>query len=334
MFDSASAYRWADLGETLTNAKQHEGAEYCFRTAVVAGPHDPAILCRAANFYFMIGDYAATLRCLSAVLANPDLTAYYLPVFVTLSRMNRPLSTILNDGIGYSHSAAQAYLRFVAEQGRIADTETTWKWIAERSLGNDQLNAEYLDFLVRHKQSRLAAETWAQLNARHAPEYLHSNWIFNGNFKFAPRPSPFDWHIEPKDDVATDRVCDLSRTEGCALELTFNGTENLDFHGVAQQGVLTPGTWLLQGAIKIDNVTTDQGVSVRIYDPVQPAKLDIQTDSLTGTRDWTKVERLFDVRPETTLVRIEIQRRASLKFDNKISGRAWVRSLVLRRESR
>ncbi|MBV9303328.1 MAG: hypothetical protein JOY62_03625 [Acidobacteriaceae bacterium] len=330
IYDSASPYRWADLAEVLANSKQLKSARYCFQRALATGPHNPAILCRAANFYFSSGDYPATLRCLSAVLSNPDLDTYYWPAFLTYSRMGLPISRILNDGIPPKPLAAQSFLRFLMEQGRATDAETAWSWIADRSLNDDRITGEYMEFLIGKKQAFRAAESWRELNRSSLPEYLNTNWIFNGSFEFLPRPSPLDWRIEPAESVATNRECNVSRDGRCAMEVAFSAKENIDYHGLVEQTVIRPGKWHFQGFIKTDGITSDQGISLRIYDAVDTRNLDIQTPPLTGTHNWTKVDRDFEASARTNLVHVEIVRHASLKFDSKIAGRAWIDSLELR----
>jgi hypothetical protein len=68
---------------------------------------------------------------------------------------------------------------------------------------------------------------------------------------------------------------------------------------------------------------------MRIYDALQPQRLDTRTDPLTGTHEWTKVERVFVTEARTTLVQVEIMRQASVRIDNKITGKAWIDAVEL-----
>lgn len=329
VFDAASAYRWADLAEALVNAHQADSAKYCFDRALAAGPYNPAILFRAANFYFSLAQYSQTMRYLSAVLRNPELDAYYIPAFLTYSRMGVPISEILGEGIPNVPMAAQWFLRYLIDGNQVSDAEATWKWMSERSLSDDSTTGEYLDFLIHNKQQDLAAEIWTALNSKIAPDYRRTTWIFNGGFENAPRPSPLDWHIESGSDVKAARVADVHHDGRWSLQLAFTGTANVDYHSVFQEVLPKPGKWRLQAFVRTEGITTDEGVLVRIYDAAQPAWLDIRTDALTGTHDWTKLERAFEVGPKTTLLRLEIARQPSIKFDNKIEGKAWVDSIRL-----
>ena len=121
----------------------------------------------------------------------------------------------------------------------------------------------------------------------------------------------------------------MSRDGQYSIKLVFGGLTNVDYHGVYQDVILTPGQWQLRAFIKLEGLTTDQGISVRVYDVDQPARLDARTESKTDTLPWTEVERAFAVGPETKLVRLEIMRGLSHKIDSKIAGRAFVDSIEL-----
>jgi len=329
ILDPASAYRWADLGEVMLNAHKVETAKYCFERAVAAGPHSPAILFRAANFYFTIGDSEHTMRCLSRILSNPDLQAYYSPAFLTYSRMNLPIEEVLAAGVPPNELAARSFLRFEMQSNHIDDAQAIWRWMAARSLEDDALTREYLDFLIHNNQAEPAAEAWESLNARHAADYRRTNWVFNGSFEAAPRTSPLDWQIASTEDVEAKRVDGVAKDGRWSLELLFRGSENVDYHGVKQEAVIHPGKWELRAFVKTQDITTDQGVAIRIFDAVQPQRLDASTEALTGTHDWTAVSRTVDAGPQTKLVQVEVMRAASQTFDNKIAGTAWVDSVEL-----
>ncbi len=159
--------------------------------------------------------------------------------------------------------------------------------------------------------------------------YQTTNWVFNGGFETEPKPGPFDWHIESTPDVEATRVQDTSRDGQFSVRLAFNGQSNVDYHGVYQDTVLSPGQWHLRAFLKLDGITTDQGVSLRIYDVDNPARLDVRTDAKTGTFPWSEVSLGFAAGPETKLVRVEVMRALSRKIDSKIAGHAWIDSVQL-----
>jgi len=327
--DSGSAYAWANLADVERDAQHFDKAQYCYRQALAAGPSNPAILFRAANFAFQMGDKAETLHDLSAVLRNPELASYYPAAFLTYSRLDVPINELLEKGVPATTTAAEPFLQFWMEDKKITEAKTTWNWMVQHSLTTEKSLGDYTTFLVANHEVDTAAREWRRANPKTASLYQAVNWVFNGGFENEPKPGPFDWHIETVPDVEATRVGDVSRDGQFSVKLVFGGQANVDYHGVYQETVLTPGQWQLRAFLKLEGISTDQGIAVRVYDAEQPARLDVRTDSKVGSMVWTEVERAFAVGPETKLVRVEIMRGLSRKIDSKISGRAFIDSVEL-----
>jgi hypothetical protein len=58
--------------------------------------------------------------------------------------------------------------------------------------------------------------------------------------------------------------------------------------------------------------------------------LDVYTEQLRGTNDWTRLEARCRIGAGTRRIVVEVCRRASGKFDNKIKGEAWVDDVSLK----
>jgi hypothetical protein len=327
--EPASAYAWANLAEAFGKPADRRLAAYCMQRAIEAAPSSPAILMRASNLALIAGDDPAAAAYLNRVLREPDVTEFYPAVFLTYSRMPVPLRDVLARGVPPSAAVAEALLRYAIASPRSGDAVAAWQWIAQHRLESDELTRDYLTFLLSHGQEPTAAETWAALNAASATDYRRSNWIFNGAFETAPRPVPLDWQIDHTGDVEVLRSPLAPHDGKWSLELRFPGTENVQFEGVRQRTILSPGKWRVSAAIRTDGITTDEGVAIRVFDALQSRRLDVTTEALAGTHDWTGVERIFEVAPETRIVGVEVFRRSSQRFDSKIAGSAWVDSLEL-----
>jgi len=322
--DSASPYAWADLGEALASAHELRLADYCMRSAVAAGPNSPAILMRAANVSLSAGNNQAAMSYLSRVLRDPTVKQYFPAVFLTYNRMGVPIEDVLAHDFPASSGAGEAILRYSIQAQRVPDAEAVWHWMAAHNLQNDALAADYLRFLIAAGHEQAAAEEWAQLNRNWDPDYRRQNWIFDGGFEQAARSGPLDWRIEANPNVEVVRSAAMLREGKWSLELKFAGFDNTNFEGVYQDTVLAPGKWRLRASLKTSGITTDQGVGLRVYDAAQTRRMDARTETLTGTHDWTRLEREFEVHPETKLVRVEVFREPSTRFDNRIEGRAWI----------
>lgn len=326
-FDPGSAYRWADLGEAFATAHQEVKARESFERAVTAGPRNPAILVRAANFYFSSGDDAGTMRLFARVLDQPELGEYYTAAFLTYVRMGLPITEVLAMGIPTKRLPVEAFLRFLMYGNDVPNAAATWNWMQERKLSDESMESEYLGFLMRNGQPERAVEIWAAQNTDAA--YRKTNWLFNAGFESAPKASPMDWHFDSSKDVQIQRVADGVHDGRGSVRIVIAGQDNVALHSMYQDTVLGPGGWKLRGYLKTAGVTTVEGISLRIYDTAQWQRLDVRTDPLTGSHDWTAVERTFMVARQTELVRVEIVRDPSEKFDNKIAGTVWVDSLEL-----
>ena len=60
-----------------------------------------------------------------------------------------------------------------------------------------------------------------------------------------------------------------------------------------------------------------------ISDARQPARLTVQTPSVAGTQDWTLVESVFSIAPDTRELKIQIYRPA---IETPLAGEsdAWI----------
>lgn len=327
--DPASAYRWADLGERMLAAHDEERARYCFEQAVKEGPRSPAVLYRAANFFFSTGDYRRAMRDLYLILDDSDLYMYQKAAYTMYARMGLPVSELLEGGIPPSVYAAGGYLHFLMSERQADDAREVWDWMAKRSLTDPKTTVEYISFLLQNGQALGAAEDWGARNWKLEPAYRQTDWVYNGSFERTPSPVALDWHIEEIKDVRVNRTQSVAKDGQWSLELTFDGRENVDYHHTYEQTVVGAGRWRLSALIKTQSVSTDQGVSLHVFDVEDRARLDVRTDAVQGTHDWFTVEKEFEISQGTSLVQMEIARIPSEQFDNKIEGRAWVDAVEL-----
>lgn len=328
MLDSASAYNWANLADAEMNSGNANMTRYCFQQAVKAGPSDPVILFRAANFEFQTGDSQDTVSHLRMILQDTELTNYYEPAFLTFSRLGLPIQQILDTGIP-NRTAAYAFLRFLMEGNQLGDSQAAWNWV-ERNFGaDDKLAGEYVAFLIRENAPQQAALVWQKFTARDFPDYRKTNWVFDGGFKQDPRPSPLDWSLETTPSVQVSRVANAGHDGGWALELRFSGDLNVDSRQIQQTIVMGPGRWSLRAWVKTEGITTDSGVMLCLFDPGDRQRLDVRSDNMIGTNNWTFVEKNFEIGTSERAVTLEFVRVPSKKFDNKITGKGWLDSVEI-----
>jgi tetratricopeptide (TPR) repeat protein len=322
--DPQDPYRWTDLGDAFLEAGQKEQARYCFAQVLALAPHSAGFLLTVADFYFQIGENQEALPITARVLGLiPD---YDSVIFSDYIRNVDRAEDILRLGLPEGRRASNSWLQFLIQAGRFDDAQRTWDWITERGYADDVLAGQYVDFLIRQGHPDSAASAWAQ-HMGVADGYGKSTYLFNGDFESDPAQSPFDWKLSRTDGVDVTRDCTTSWSGKCSLRISFAGTHNVVFAAASQLAFVPPGTYRFHASIRTEAVTTDQGIRFRISDAELPSRLDDVFGQFTGSSPWSSVDRDFVVGPNTRLLRIEVLRQPSMKFDNKVLGTAWIDQL-------
>lgn len=288
-------YRWADLGEALLEAGRKEQARYCYERVEALAPRVPPFLLRAANFHFLIGDPRRALPITARILGMiPDYDAVIFSQYTRLAEN----ADVLRFGLPEDPRAARSWLRFVMQAGRLKDARQSWDWLAGRGFADDAVAGEYARFLIQQGLPEAASLAWA-------------------------RPvGPFDWSLARSAGVEIAR-------KGDSLRIRFAGTENLDITAASKLVFVRPGTYRFRARIRTDGVTTDQGIRFRIADAEVPARLNLTFGQFTGANPWSDVQQDLVVPPQTSLLRVQVIREPSMRFDNRIAGTAWIDGLSL-----
>jgi hypothetical protein len=295
--DPANPYRWCDYAAALAATNRLAEARKAFSRAVDLGPDLAPVLMRAANFHFGQGDTAAGGRVASRILTlTPTFDGILFSYFTAFKTTAVPAEP----------RAARAWLAWQMPRASEADLLATWRWMMNTRLA-DEATAGALAwaFWNRHAWST-AAEVWSSWLA-HPPPLLS-----NPRFETEPRPTPFDWTLVAHPAVA------LTRDHGLIIQ--FSGTENVSFSHVRQMAALPPGQYTLIADLSADDITTNEGPYIHVFDVEVPSHLDLATDKFRGTLPRQAVELHFAVTGQTRGVAVQVERRPSEKFDNKIAG--------------
>jgi O-antigen ligase len=325
--DPANPNRWCDTGARMVTLGRLADAGYGYSRAVTLGPHIPPILIQAADFDFAGGRLPAAFGRMRTILA--DTSEFDATVFAWYSQHNLPAAEILRQGLPAGPRAARSYLRELLADDDAARAKQVWNWIAARGLGDAQLAREYLDYLFRKHDYETAAYAWAEYLGPRRNGYLESNFVYNGGFEIPPTDSEFDWHVTERDGVEAAVDPRVAHAGSRALRIHFGGKENLDYNGVAQAVFVKPGRYRFEAWVRTQEITTDKGSGFHIYDREASGRIDVRTEQLTGTHDWTKIEQVISVPKESRLIEIEVARQPSQRFDNQIAGTVWIDDVTL-----
>jgi hypothetical protein len=150
--------------------------------------------------------------------------------------------------------------------------------------------------------------------------------VADPRFEHGPGDTPFEWDLTPRPGL------EYVRRDG--LEIRLLGDQNVTDAGVRQHTVVTPGRYRLTTEISADRITTDQGFFFEITDPERPAIVHAAMGPFVGTMARSVRELEVTVPAGTRILRLQLARSASLKFDNKVAGTLKVYRVALERDYR
>lgn len=319
--DAASPYAWIEMAEDLVQLGSADKARYAVERALGNGPNVPPVWMRAANVYFQLNDPEAALRCTARILAV--LGEYDGLIFSYYDRFIPEVEGIL--AVINAQGPALRYFEHVLATNKAKEAETVWAWLDVHSWTTDEAAKRYITFLLqRDDPFRADAIFGRKLGGQRG-----ANTVFNGGFESDPVGCELDWRIGPSRIVEAVRDDGAPKSGRYSLRVRFPGTENVTFDGVRQLVPVRAGRYTFEADLKTDGITTNEGVRFRISDAKNAARLNVVTDGVTGTTGWHTEKANVDVPAGTNLLRIEVRRNATYKFDNKIAGVAWIDNVRL-----
>lgn len=322
--DPGNPYRWADLGDSLAQAGRYDEARDCFRRALRFGPNIPPILMRAANFHLRTGDQQAALPAMLRIL---DLVTEYDAIVFHYWDHFFPIEQVLSALRGRQRTA-KAYFLHLASGHRIRETDLAWRELAGQGKADLEVTIAYAEALLRHGRPQAAVRAWVEWLGPQAGEYPRANLLYNGSFEREPTASPFDWRIRPAPGVEVVRDAGQAQEGRHSLRIRFPGTENLGYSHIAQQTYAPAGRYRLSAWIRAEELTTDQGVLLRVRQADGSGRVLGESEQVRGTAAWRQLAVEFQL-AEPALLTVQLCRDPSRKFDSKIRGTVWVDALHL-----
>ena len=310
--DPANPLVWCTYAQVLSVHGETQQAESAFDHAVSLGPGMSPVLMRAANFDFTHGRREHGFLLSARILAQTS--AFDEIIFSYLQRADVPAGALLGTAIPAASRPARSWLGWLRAHGSDQDLGETWAWMKRNSLLDEKSAGEVAWTLWDRASYRTAYALWT--------DWLGTTQLLaNTHFDTAPRETPFDWTL------GSSPAVDVTRANG--LDVRFLGTENVAFSGVRQFTVVPSGRYRFSAEVSSDNLSTDQGPFFRIFDPANPARLNAESAPILGTvaRSWMSVE--FTVTAGTEALALQLERRPSQRFDNRIAGTVHIYEVSL-----
>jgi len=327
------AENWAALGQALELEGDAGAAERAYERAIENFPRSPDINWEYANFLVRKGDAAKAAGPLRAAIAGDP--ALRTGAFDLAWRAGIPGEQILEIASG-RQDALSAYLDYLDATGRVDAAAGAWKRLLELPEPFDiDAAARYFDALLYAHRAEQLEGVWAAL-ARHDPERVHwqpgdAERISNGGFEEDAPNGGFGWRLTPMEGAEASIDSEVSHEGARSLAVHFEGTRNLDFGHAAEYAAVQPDTeYDFTAYTRCEEITTDSGPRIAVYDPYDHAALWMETENLTGTTRWERQSLKFRTGPNTRLVIVQVVRPPSKKIDNKIGGTMWLDDVSLK----
>jgi len=322
---------WLDLAKAYQAEGMMADADYALQRSMRLMPQNPAVMWEAGVFYLINGNIGLSLRNLKEfILLRPDRQT---DAYDIVWKLSLEPEYILNSLIPDSYPYYKQYLSYLINTNRIESSMALWKRM-ERFMVEKEIFIKYIDFLIFKRQYAEAERVWKKYVREKFGEQLEgdSPLIWNGSFEYEILNGGFDWKInETKGvDVFLDR--DIHLFGGNSLGVSFDGTVNPDITIASQVVRVAPDSkYLLRSNLKTESLTTTNGIffSVEGHDCRNLYK---KSDVITGTNFWKEISIEFEVPAECSAIWVKIRRGKSYKFDNKISGYAWIDAISMDRK--
>jgi len=308
----ADAYAWAALAEYSIASGTVRDTEKALDRAVELAPMVAQIRMRRVNHCFEMGDRDCVLYDGREVLSRSS--SYDDILFLYYTVVGEDLINVLKLGLPEEPRAARGWAIYVTKNAKSPfRILRTWDWLRERGLADDATVCRVTQELVSRGDPETAWRVWSDY--RVAGTYGQndaSDRLTNAKFERNPSAAPFDWSLAPQPGLLLRR--------GGGLEVGFLGETNLSLANVRQMTFVRPRQHRLVVEVSHEGLTTDQGPYVRLFDAEQPGRLTIQTEMFRGSAERRAVTVDFVVPPGSRLLAVQLERRPSEKFDNKIGG--------------
>ena len=326
---------WLNLASACELAGDLSCADEAFGRALAASPMVPRIQWMAANYY---------LRTERAVEARAHFRRllgmgqeYAFPALRTCFRSFPDPELLVREVLpeGKDPTPKLALVNFLSSQGDFDNAYRVWT-LAMKDASPPSF-AAVRPFLVGLIQSGKFGDAWTVWQdlirtgvVRRPPVGNPANLVFNGDFEQVPLNGGFDWMYGGQPYLGVDVQSSGASDGGRCLRLDFTVSHNADYEPVQEFIPVVPRqTYTLSAYVRAEDITSDSGPRLRVLDAACPRCLEVSTESVVGTRDWSPTSVTFSTGTETRFVRLSVWRPRGRAYPMDITGRYWLDKIVL-----
>jgi hypothetical protein len=212
-------------------------------------------------------------------------------------------------------------MAWTLQQSSVDDMVESWRWLHRNRLADLQTANDTVNTLWQRGAYLEAQHAWVDWLADPETGYPDTQRLDDPRFERQTGNTPFGWDLAPRPGI------EYARHDG--LEVRFLGQTNVADAGVRQHAVVSPGRYRLVADVSADHISTDEGLFFQVTDVEQPDRLQVRTAPILGTLARTTVTLDVTVPVGTRVVRVELARHPSLRFDSALSGVLTIHRLSL-----
>jgi tetratricopeptide (TPR) repeat protein len=299
---------WQELAKWYEEQRQLDAARDAVRHAIETDPNWAKTHWFAANLYLRIEDMKdADFELRRA--ADLDATGYLPQVLDLAWRFYEDPDRIVSTYVPNTKDANLIALNYFVSKKSERGSQLSWARLKTFETAVPE-RFPYIGFLHGLNKHREAVQIFSFPKPA-VPFY-------NGGFETEPLQGGYDWRIATSDNAEARR--DTNAKEGLSsLMVSFPGTQNVDYSGVAHDVVVEPGKrYVLKFWMKTEGISTNEGVFVEILgcSDCQPS------EKQEGTNYWKEFQVPFTA--TGSLVTVRLRRIPTNKFDNLLKGKVWL----------
>ena len=330
--DPRSASTWLDLAQAYEDQGRDEDAQNAYREARHAYPISPEVAWREANFLLRQGNSTAAYTEFRRAIAGQ--TSLAVAAVSRCWRANPDVDGILGQVLPPTREAYLAAMQFFVDDGKEDAAVAAWQLLrAHASALPLKESFPLMDLLMSAGRMKEAREIWEQawaLAGVPQPPAPSGSLVWDGGFETDATGGGFAWRFREAPGIRIDFDAGNKHSGARALRIRFDGTANFDFSNVCQYVAVEPEmTYHFAGWVRTDDISTDRGMRLLVYDPKDPGRSGRLTSEVGGTEPWTHLELTLTTGRETRVLVLCVRRIPTTKLDNKLRGTAWVDDVTL-----
>lgn len=329
--DPLSEDYWIDLANAYDTSGDDSAAQQAYEHARSVYPTSTLIDWNYGNFLLREGKeddaYTAIHR---AVVGTPAL----LPLAMSrVWRSTGDVSQLLDRIVPADTDSYLTALNFFASTHQAQPGIVVFdRLIALKQPLPMKRTLDFFEELIRENDGPDARRLWNDTAAAVSEPQLEESGdsaVSDGSFQVSFPNGGLGWRWVSEMGTSIDFDSSTPSGKGRSVRLDFSGGANTDVNEPAQYVVVEPSrAYRFHAWMRTDQITTDSGMAFFIFDADQNG-LNSRTASMTGTHGWTNVDLDLTTGSQTHFLCIQLSRRPSTFFDNKLGGSVWIADVSL-----